>query len=158
MDEKIAEQYRKLVQQNFPNSGEMDNPTMFIDTKAEGVSICGQGAKDFMNIYLAVNDGIISDVKYLCICDPTANVVVEGLASLAKGKTLAEAKALTKEQFYEVIGTQNALVRQKVWGTIELLNRIINRWETRDKLKPAVDPAAAAAHPDWDDPTYEPDW
>jgi len=139
MDERVAEQYRKLVQQNFPHSGKLDNPSMFIDTKAEGVSICGQGAHDFMNIYIAASDGLISEVRYLCICDPTANVIVEALCSLAKGKTLGQAKALTKEQFYEIIGTQNALVRQKVWGVIELLNRVITRWDNKDLAKPATE-------------------
>ncbi len=154
MDEKIGEQYRKIVQQNFPNSGEMANPTMFIDTKAEGVSICGQGAKDFMNIYLEVTGDIVTDVKYLCVCDPTANVVVEALATLAEGKTIDQVRALTKEQFYEAIGTQNALVRQKVWGTIELLNRIITRWENRGRT--AAAPVAAPTVDEYGpDPEYD---
>ncbi len=157
MDERVAEQYRKLVQQNFPHSGEMENPTMFIDTKAEGVSICGQGAKDFMNIYISVADDVISEVRYLCVCDPTANVLVEALCNLAKGKTLAEAKALTKEQFYEAIGADSGLVRQKVWGTIELLKRVITRYENRDLTKTAAGTQRPAIDPDaeWDE---EGDW
>ncbi len=154
MDERVAEKYRKLMQDNFPHSGPMENPTMFIDTKAEGVSICGQGAKDFMNIYMSVSDGVISEVRYLCVCDPTANVLVEALCELAKGKTLEQAKNFSKEEFYEAIGCDNGLVRQKVWGTIELLKRVITRYENRDLLKTSGAPAAVSES-EWED---EGDW
>jgi NifU-like protein involved in Fe-S cluster formation len=131
MDEVVAERYRELMHRGFPNTGSLDNPTMFIDTKAEGISICGQGGEDFMNIYIRVIDGVIARIKYLCMCDPTANVIVETLCQLAEGKTLEEAKVLTKEQFFAVIGSDGGGVRRKVWGALELLNRVINRWEGR---------------------------
>jgi NifU-like protein involved in Fe-S cluster formation len=89
------------------------------------------GGSDYMNIYIKATDGVITDTKYLCICDPTANVVVEVLCNLAKGLTLEEAKALTKEQFFEAIGSDGGTVRRKVWGAIELLNRVIKRHEAR---------------------------
>ena len=123
------------MQEGFINAGQVENPTMFIDTKAEGVSICGQGSQDFMNIYIKVTDGVISDIKYLCTCDPTANVVVETLCVLAGGKTLEEAKALSKEQFFDVIGSSGGNVYRKVWGTVELLNRVIKRWEVKQEEK-----------------------
>ena len=131
MDEVIAERYRKLLEDGFKNAGSFDDPTMFIDTKAEGISICGRAGTDYMNIYVKVKDDVIEDIKYLCSCDPTANVVVETLCELAKGKTIEEAKALTKEQFFEVIGSDGGTVRRKVWGIIELLNRVFNRFEAR---------------------------
>ena len=129
MDDVVALRYRELAQLGFPNAGSLDAPTMFIDTKAEGVTICGQGGQDYMNIYIGVSEGRIASIKYLCMCDPAANVVVETLCSLGLGKTLEEAKALTKEQFFEAIGSDGGTVHRKVWGTIELLNRVINRWE-----------------------------
>ncbi len=129
MDEVVAERYRELMQKGFENAGIIENPSMFIDSKAEGVSVCGQAGKDYMNIYIKVKDNIIEDIKYLCSCDPAANVVVEVLCKFAKGKTLEEAKALTKEQFYEEIGSDGGTVRRKVWGMIELLNRVIKRYE-----------------------------
>jgi NifU-like protein involved in Fe-S cluster formation len=127
--EAVTERYRKLMDEGFKNAGSIDNPTMFIDSKAEGVSICGQGSTDFMNIYIKVSDNVITDIKYLCICDPTANVVVEVLCTITKGLTLEEAKELRKEQFYEAIGTDGGTVRRKVWGAIELLRRVIKRYE-----------------------------
>jgi NifU-like protein involved in Fe-S cluster formation len=131
MDDLVAGRYRELVRAGFPNSGSLENPTMFIDTKAEGVSICGRAGQDYMNIYIRVVAGVIADVKYLCNCDPTANVVVEVLCDLARGKTLVEAKALTKGQFYQAIGTDAGSVTRKVWGAVELLNRVISRHEMR---------------------------
>jgi NifU-like protein involved in Fe-S cluster formation len=129
MDEVVATRYRALMKEGFKNAGSFENPTMFIDTKAEGVSICGQGGQDYMNIYVMVDDGVIQDMKYLCSCDPTANVVVEALCELTKGLTLDQAKNLTKEQFFDAIGSDGGTVRRKVWGTIELLNRVFNRFE-----------------------------
>jgi NifU-like protein involved in Fe-S cluster formation len=131
MDEVVAERYRELLESGFKYAGSFDNPTMFIDTKAEGIHICGKGESDYINIYLKVNNGVIDDIKYLCSCDPTANVVIEILCQLTKGKTLVAAKALKKEQFYEAIGSDRGTVRKKVWGSIELLNRVFTRFEAK---------------------------
>lgn len=131
MDEIVAERYRQLMQTGFEHAGSIDNPTLFIDTKAEGISICGQAGRDYMNIYIKLSDGVISEIKYLCSCDPTANVVVEVLCNLAKGKTLKEAKALTREDFFKAIGSDGGGVRRKVWGIVDLLNVVINRYEAR---------------------------
>lgn len=131
MDEAVSALYRKLMQEGFKNAGEIENPTMFIDSKAEGVSICGQGKTDFMNIYIQVKDREITDVRYLCSCDPTANVVIEVLCNLAKGLSIEKAKDINKDQFYEIIGSSHGPIRQKVWGAIELLNRVIKRYEVK---------------------------
>jgi NifU-like protein involved in Fe-S cluster formation len=131
MDEIVMVQYRNLAKSGFKNAGLIDGPTMFIDSKAEGISICGQGGLDYMNVYIKAVDGIITDIKYLCSCDPPANVVVEVLCDLVKGRTLEQAKALTKEEFFQVIGSDGGGVRRKVWGIIELLNRVIYRYEMR---------------------------
>ena len=130
MDEVVAEQYRRLLDTGFRNAGSLDDPTMFIDSKAEGISICDQAGRDYVNIYIKVKNGVISDLKYLCSCDPTANVVVEVLCTLAAGKTLDEAKSLTKEDFFRAIGSDGGGVRRKVWGILELLKVVINRYET----------------------------
>jgi NifU-like protein involved in Fe-S cluster formation len=131
MDEVVIKRYRELLENGFKYAGSFDNPTMFIDTKAEGIHICGKGEADYINIYLQVNNNVIDDIKYLCSCDPTANVVIEVLCKLVKGQTIATAKDLKKEQFFEIIGSDGGTVRKKVWGTIELLNRVFNRFEAR---------------------------
>ena len=129
MDEIVAGLYRKLSETGFKNAGSFDNPTMFIDTKVEGISICGQSGQDYMNIYIMIDGKVITDIRYLCSCDPTANVVIEALCDLVRGKTTTEAKAITKEEFYEAIGSDGGTVRRKVWQAIELLNRVFNRFE-----------------------------
>jgi NifU-like protein involved in Fe-S cluster formation len=129
MHEAVAQQYRKLMKGGFKNAGSLENPTMFIDAKAEGISICGQGRSDYMNIYIKTRDDVITDIKYLCSCDPTANVVVEALCDLARGLTLEKARLLTKDQLYEIIGCQEGSVPRKVWAAIELINIVIKRYE-----------------------------
>jgi len=42
---------------------------------------------DFMQLYINVINNRIDDIKYMCQCDPTANVAVEILCALLKGKT-----------------------------------------------------------------------
>jgi|WetSurMetagenome_2_1015567.scaffolds.fasta_scaffold402584_1 NifU-like protein involved in Fe-S cluster formation len=126
---EIATLYRRMMQEGFKNAGSIEDPTVFIDSKAEGISICGQGRSDFMNIYIKAAEGMITDVRYLCNCDPTANVVVEFLCDMARGMTLDEAKSLKKEQFYKALGTSGGAVPQKVWGAIELMSQVIKRYE-----------------------------
>lgn len=130
MDEAVIRIYRRLVQTGFEHAGSLDNPSIFLNTQAEGVALCGQAGGDYMNIYINIHDGIISDIKYLCLCDPTANVVVETMCGLVKGKTIEQAKALTKGAFFKAIGSESETVAEKVEGIIELLNRGIKRFET----------------------------
>lgn len=131
MDDIVAEQYRKLMQAGFVHAGSIENPTMFIDSQVEGISICDQATRDYMNLYVMVSDGIITDLKYLCVCNPIANVVVEYLCDMVIGKPLEEAKKVSKEDFFQAIGSDGGGVRRKVWGIIDLLKVIINRYENR---------------------------
>lgn len=128
MDEIVAGKYKELMKTGFKNAGSFENPSFFIDSRAEGIHICGKGESDYVNIYVMVNDdNVIENIKYLCSCDPTANVVVEALCELVGGITIEEARVIPREKFYEWIGSEGGGVRRKVWGTIELLNRVFNR-------------------------------
>jgi len=127
MDEIVAEKYKTLMKSGFKNAGSFEDATFFIDSKAEGIHICGKGESDYINVYVRVKDGVIDDIRYLCSCDPTANVVIEALCELARGLTIEQAKAIPREKFYQWIGSEGGGVRRKVWGTIELLNRVFNR-------------------------------
>jgi len=131
VDEIIAEKYRHLMKTGFAHAGEMDQPSDFIDTRAEGISICEQATRDYMNIFVKIENDEIKDLKYLCSCDPTSNVVIEALCNLVIGKTINEARLLTKEDFFQNIGSNGGGVRRKVWGIMELLHRIIYRHENR---------------------------
>jgi NifU-like protein involved in Fe-S cluster formation len=149
MNEVVASRYRELMQAGFPNAGKIEKPTVFVDPKAEGFSICGNGSRDYMNLYMNIDGGTITEIKYLCSCDPTANVVVEVLCNLARGKTLDQAKTLTREAFCEAIGTDSGIVARKVWSIVDLLNTVIKRYEVGTT---GTDPEAMAqdAEEEWD--------
>ena len=130
MDEVIAQNYRKLVEEGFKHAGSIESPSVFFDSKAEGVSVCGDGGKDYVNFYLRIEGDVIDEIKYLCSCDPAANVAVEAMCELCRGKTLGQAKAVTKEDLYAAIGASRGLISRKVWGVLELFNLVIKRYES----------------------------
>jgi len=120
MDEAVIKFYRRLLKEDFPNSGALDNPTIFIEAVGEKMINCGNTG-NYMQLYLRVADGRITEIRYLCACEPAANVAVEGLCSLARGKTLEQAAGLTEESFYQLIGSRDEKLRGKVLGLLQLL-------------------------------------
>ena len=104
MDELVVKYYRRLCREGFEHAGSLEESDIFLDTVGEKIRICSHVSHAYLHIYVRVNDGVIADIKYLCTCDPTANVVVEVLCSLVKGKTLAEAEALTAASFTRALG------------------------------------------------------
>jgi NifU-like protein involved in Fe-S cluster formation len=129
MDELVIKYYRRLCKNGFEHTGELENPSIYLDTVGEKIRICSHVSHAYLHIYIVVREGVIDDVKYLCICDPTANVVVELLCNLLKGKTITEAEALTEESFTLALGGGGEEFLKKVRGTIELLHRGIARYE-----------------------------
>jgi NifU-like protein involved in Fe-S cluster formation len=129
VDETIIKTYRRLLQAGFQNAGSFENPSIFLDSIGENLPICDVAGRDYLKIYICVTDGVINDIKYLCNCDPTANVVIETLCDLVKGMTLDEAGALSPEMFFRKIGSRGETVAKKVGGIIELLKRGIQRFE-----------------------------
>ena len=79
-------------------------PRIFLDSVGEKVLICGSTG-DFMQLYINVINNRIDDIKYMCQCDPTANVAVEILCALLKGKTLDDAATLKEEAFSQFLGS-----------------------------------------------------
>ena len=128
MDEPVRLLYRKLVRTGFEYAGSIENPSIFLDSLEEGIRICDAASQGYLHIYISISDGVVDDMKYLCSCDPTANVVVETLCHLAKGKTLDELKALNEDDFYQAIGSRGEMLVKRVRGTIELLNRGIREF------------------------------
>lgn len=130
MDEMVVKYYRHLCRNGFEHTGELENPSIFMDTVGEKIRICSHVSHAYMHIYITVRNGVIDDAKYLCTCDPTANVVVEILCNLIKGKSLVEAKALTEKDFSRALGSTSEEFLKKVRGIIELLHRGIARYES----------------------------
>jgi NifU-like protein involved in Fe-S cluster formation len=129
MDELVARHYRHLCRNGFEHTGEIEDPDIFLDTVGEKIRICSHVTHAYMHVYIRVRDGIIDDIKYLCTCDPTANVVVEILCGLIKDKTIKEVEALTEESFLRVLETRDEEYLKKVRGIIELLHRGLERYK-----------------------------
>jgi NifU-like protein involved in Fe-S cluster formation len=135
MDEMVVKYYRQLCKTGFEHTGELENPSIFLDTVGERIRICSHVSHAYIHIYINIRNGIIDAVKYLCTCDPTANVVVEMFCNLIKGRTIKEAGALTEEDFIQALGGGGEEYRKKARG-IELLHRGLARYRQSALTKP----------------------
>ncbi len=129
MDEAVIRYYRRLLKEDFPNSGALENPSVFVEAIGEHMINCGNTG-NYMQIYLRVVDQKIEDIKYLCSCEPVANVAVEVLCTLVRGETLDAAAGTTEESFYQVLGSRDENFTLKVRGLLALLNEGIERVQT----------------------------
>lgn len=127
MDEAVIKFYRQLLKEDFPNSGALEHPSIFVEAIGQKMIDCGNTG-NYMQLYLQVADSCITDIHYLCSCEPVANVAVEVLCDLVKGKNLNEAASLSEELFYQMLGSQEEEYRKKVQGLLELLNEGIARY------------------------------
>ena len=126
MDEAVLKYYRRLLKENFPNAGELDTPSVFVEAIGQEMINCSEG--NYMELYLQVADRRITDIKYVCVCEPVTNVAVEVLCTLVKRKTLDEAAGLMEEPFYQFVGSRDEEFRDKVCGLLKLLNEGIVRY------------------------------
>jgi len=132
MDEAVVKYYRNLLRTGFEHAGTLENPSIFLDTVGEKVTLCGSTG-DFMQLFVKVEENRIADIKYNCCCDPNANVAVEILCILASGKTLDEASNLKEKAFFEFLGTSAEEFRKKVRGLLDLLILGIHRYKIKDE-------------------------
>jgi len=129
MDEALVQCYRKYCREGFKHTGELETPSIFLDTVGEKIRICGHSTNNYIHIFLNIRQGLIEDVKYMCTCDPTANVAVEIFCTLTKGKTIDEAESLTENDFSGAIGSAGEEYLKKARGIIDLLHRGIARYK-----------------------------
>lgn len=129
MDEAVIKYYRRLLRDGFEHAGSLQHPSIFLDSIGEGIRVCGR-ATGHMHIFINVSNKTIDDIKYLCSCDPTANVAVEVLCDLVKGKTLEEAASTPGDSFLQVVGSSSEELREKAKRLLELLNRGLTRYQT----------------------------
>jgi NifU-like protein involved in Fe-S cluster formation len=129
MDEQVIKYYRRLLRTGFEHAGSLENPSIFLDSVGERIRVCG-GVGNYMHIYINIREGVIDDMKYMCLCDPTANVVVEILCTLIKGKTVEAARGITEESFSKALGSTGEEFLKKARGVIELLNRGLTRYRS----------------------------
>jgi NifU-like protein involved in Fe-S cluster formation len=129
MDEIVIKYYRQMLRKGFEHAGTLENPSIFLDSVGEKLRICAMTVNNYLHLYINIRDGVLEDIKYLCLCDPTANVVAELLCTLAKGKTIEEARALTEESFARALGSRGKDFLERAGRIIELLNRGLARYE-----------------------------
>jgi NifU-like protein involved in Fe-S cluster formation len=121
VEEAVTKYYRWLLKTEFENSGFLEDASIFVEAVGEKVIHCGNTG-NFMQLYLNVRNNKIEDIRYLCSCEPTANVAVEVLCTLIRGKTLDEALAVPEQAFYSLIGCEGEELKIKVEGLLEMLN------------------------------------
>lgn len=131
MDEAIIKYYRGLLGTGFEHAGTLENPTIFLDTVGENLTICDEVGRDSLQLYVNVKEGIVDEIKYLCTCDPTTNVAVEIMCDLINGKTLAEVETITADSFSQALGSRSEDLSKKASGLMELLNRGITRYRPK---------------------------
>ena len=130
MDEAVIKYYRKLLRTGFQNTGSFDAPSLFLESVGDG-RVCGH-AGDYMHIYINVINGKIDGIRYLCTCDPTANVAVETLCNLAKGKSIDEVQAITEDSLLQTVGSRGEDLRNKARGLLELLNQGLREFQIQN--------------------------
>jgi NifU-like protein involved in Fe-S cluster formation len=108
----------------------MESPSIFVEAIGERMIHCGNTG-NYMQLYLNIVDDRIEDIRYLCSCEPTANVSVEILCTLVKGKTLEEAAGLSEQVFYEFLGCSEEEYKIKSRGLMEMLNEGIAVYKKR---------------------------
>ncbi|HMK64382.1 MAG TPA: iron-sulfur cluster assembly scaffold protein [Thermodesulfobacteriota bacterium] len=133
MDEKVIKYYRHLLRNGFNHSGVIENATLFLDSVTEQIVHCGN-IGNYMQLYVHIEDNLIDDIKYICSCDPPANVAVEILCTLAKGKTLKEVAAISEDDFTRFLGSESAELRKRAEGLLELLHKGISRYGQKDDI------------------------
>jgi len=129
VDEAVLKYYRKLLKSGFEQAGSIENPSIFLETHGAG-GVCGHAA-DYMHIFINVSNGRIDAMKYLCTCDPPANVAVEILCSLAKGKSLDEVQAITEDTLLQAVGSEGEDLRKRARSLLELLNKGVTEYQVK---------------------------
>ena len=128
MDQAVIAYYRGLLKNGFKYAGEIPEPTVFLDPSIEGVNRICSGPVDYMNIYIQISNGVIKEIRYLCVCEPTANVAIEALCKLVEGKTVKEAASMSEEVLLDEIGSISEETHEKVTALLELLQNGLTQY------------------------------
>lgn len=132
MDEAVIKYYRRLLRTGFEHAGSFDNPSLSLDfLDAEGRKRSGCHAADSLHMFINVTNGRIDDIRYLCLCNPTVNVVIEVLCALAKGKRVDETQAIAEDSLLQAIGTRSEDVRKKARALLEFLNNGLAQYQPK---------------------------
>ncbi|MFC1741263.1 iron-sulfur cluster assembly scaffold protein [Nanoarchaeota archaeon] len=120
--------YSEKVMDHFKNpkhAGDMDKP----DAVGEvGNPACG----DVMQVQIKVEDGIIKDARFKTFGCCAAIAASDAVCDLVRGKTLEDAKKLTKQDIIDYLGTLPQLkIHCSILGVDALLAAIKNYEESQ---------------------------
>ena len=88
---------------------------------------------DIMRLELKIDGGKIKDIGFQTFGCPAALASSDVVCELAKGKTLQEAKKLSKDDIVKKLGGMPPIkIHCSVLG-IEALNKAIDNWEGKNK-------------------------
>jgi len=93
----MSEVYSKKVLENFRNPKNMGEIKDADGVGTVGNPVCG----DLMTIYLKIKNNIITDIKFKTFGCAAAIATSSMITELAKGKTLEEAKNITRDNVAE---------------------------------------------------------
>lgn len=113
---------------NPHNQGEIEDADA---VGQEGNPVCG----DIMKIYIKVKEGRISDIKFETLGCAAAIAVSSALTDLAKGKTLDEAMAITKDGIVEDLGGLPAPKIHCSMIGVEALRQAIDNYRAKIALQ-----------------------
>ncbi|MBN1368229.1 MAG: iron-sulfur cluster assembly scaffold protein [Dehalococcoidales bacterium] len=128
MDEAVVRYYRKLVRDGYKYAGPLENPSIILkDEPGEKIRVCSS-VSSYIKLFIKIDENRITEIKYLCTCNPVTHVAIEILCKLIDGKTLEEAVSLNTEPFLQELGSASDEMSAKANGFIELLRTGTERY------------------------------
>jgi len=107
------------------NIGRIENP----DAQIEHTGVCG----DTLQFFLKVNGNIIEDIKFQATSCVAGLSACSAVTVIVKGKTLQEAKKLTKEEIVKHLNAVPVIKTHCVILALEGLIKVIEHYEKRKK-------------------------
>jgi hypothetical protein len=129
MDESVVKYYRAILRAGFEHTGSLKDPDIVLDAALESIRICDHVGIDSHKICMRIRDNIMTDMTYMCSCDPTTNVAVEVLCTLPAAKNIADLSVLTPDAFLRELGGQSEDLSKKAKGLLELVGKGIERYQ-----------------------------
>ena len=121
--EKVMELFK-----NPHNMGSIENPD---GVGKVGNVICG----DVMHIYIKVSDNRISDIKFETFGCAAAIATSSMITDLAKGKTIAEAMNITRDDVSHALGKLPPIKEHCANLATEALHEAIYNYLSKNKLE-----------------------
>ncbi len=122
--------YSDMVMDHFKNPRNVGSLTDADGIGTEGNPVCG----DIMKIYIKVQDGRITDVKFQTFGCGAAIATSSMVTEMVKGKTLEEAMVISNKAVAEALGGLPATKMHCSNLAADALHRAIEDYKTKQKV------------------------